>query len=102
MKLIGRELTVAIFVERAEGGGGVGDLVGGDDAIVIRIEHANERGRRRALAVGRFCAGRRRWRERLVVGRGLSGEGERSERQAREEEKRTDVFHNASSLTQAG
>lgn len=49
-KFVGRQLAIAIFVQRLERGCGVGDFIFIDDAIVVRIESGNQRRRRRAMA----------------------------------------------------
>lgn len=56
-EFVGGELAVAVFIESFEGGGSVGDFVGVDHAVVIRVEEMQQWMRRAPLAVGGLAGG---------------------------------------------
>jgi len=48
---ITREFAVAIFIQRLEGGAGVGDFIGVNDAVVVGVQGRDD-GRHRAMSTG--------------------------------------------------
>lgn len=50
-QFVHRQLAVAVFVELAQRGGCIGDFGFVDDAVVIRVQHGNERRHRRSWPV---------------------------------------------------
>ena len=54
---LGRELAIAVFIKLLQGGGGVGDFIGVDSPIPIRIEGDHDGSHRRALPSAAGSAG---------------------------------------------
>ena len=67
-EFIWRQLAVAIFIQRLQGRAGIGNFVGINHAIVIRIQRADDRGRWRALTLAGTVLALTTRRRTVVVG----------------------------------